>query len=278
MTGASVVLAVLLAIAVVAGAVSASVLAGAGRRQRALATSLREELVQARRETTEVQAARSVQAELERAKAEVAGLRESQQRQAAATAAAVEAARAQAVATARAELEADQRAAAEAVRAEVGAGSAATWSALWTLACQQQQRAADLIGRGLPRTQSPSFLAALGAELERIREETGTPGALAATELGELSPTTALVALRATQALLAILTRYCQAYDVAVDRRQSRIALIVSCEGWEGPDRAAEDIGNLLAVLAPAGGDLELERDEQGRLVALLTLPDGQIH
>ena len=51
------------------------------------------------------------------------------------------------------------------------------------------------------------------------------------------------------------------------------LAIDVVCTGWEGPAEAADDISRLLAAVAPAGGNLSLDTDADGRLRARLRLP-----
>jgi hypothetical protein len=118
-----------------------------------------------------------------------------------------------------------------------------------------------------------AVVAWLDAEVQRIRAETGTPGAISSGPLPEISPADALVLTRATQALLALLTRHTQAFNLALGADGDRMEAVVACEGWEGPDRAADDIGRLAEALGPAEVGLDLGTDEQGRLVARLEAP-----
>ena len=59
----------------------------------------------------------------------------------------------------------------------------------------------------------------------------------------------------------------------SVGAGRAHLAIEVVCTGWEGPAAAADDVSRLLAAVAPAGGDLQLDADADGRLRATLQLP-----
>jgi hypothetical protein len=120
---------------------------------------------------------------------------------------------------------------------------------------------------------APGIAEALAGELTRIREETGTPGNLRTTLDAEPSPGDSLLALKATAGLLAVLVRHTQAYDVVLSGKPERLVVTVTCEGWEGPERVADDISELYLALRPAGALLEVDTDTVGRVLATLQLP-----
>jgi hypothetical protein len=145
---------------------------------------------------------------------------------------------------------------------------------LWALTLLEQQRQWRLTVSATPAgVAAPDNLAAaLDIEVERIREEVGTPGTLRA----ELSPTStaddALI-FHATRQLLALLVPHTQAFDLVLSRDGDHGVVELTCSGWEGPDDVAEGVGRLLEAVAPAGGDLELDMLPDERLQATLRLP-----
>ena len=62
---------------------------------------------------------------------------------------------------------------------------------------------------------------------------------------------------------------------MAIEHEGQQLAIEVVCTGWEGPAEAADDVSRLLAAVAPAGGNLSLDTDAEGRLRATLQLPLG---
>jgi hypothetical protein len=77
--------------------------------------------------------------------------------------------------------------------------------------------------------------------------------------------------LRSVQALLSALGRHCQGYDLYIHQWEGRLAAVVVCERFDGPDSVADDASAILAALKPAGGQLDLDRDPKGRLRARLS-------
>ena len=113
----------------------------------------------------------------------------------------------------------------------------------------------------------------LTIEVERIREEVGTPGSL---DVGMTPPATAddnALIFHATRQLLALLVPHTQAFDLVLHRLDDDAVLELTCSGWEGPDHVADGVGRLLEAVAPAGGDLELDTLPGDRLQATLRLP-----
>jgi hypothetical protein len=146
--------------------------------------------------------------------------------------------------------------------------------ALWALAQIEQQRTWRLsMAAGIDG--DPGLAGALAMEVDRIREEVGTPGSLATRLDSPVSVNDAALALLAARELLAALVPHTQAYDMTLAQNGSRLAIEVICTGWEGPAAAADDVSRLLAAIAPAGGDLSLDTDADGRLRATMQLPQA---
>lgn len=112
----------------------------------------------------------------------------------------------------------------------------------------------------------------LDAEVARIREDTGTPGTIRTALPNEPAPAQSVLMMTGLQALLEALSRHCQGYDLYVHEWEGRLTAMVVCDGFDGPDRVADDASAVLAAIAPAGGDLALDRDGRGRLRARLSL------
>jgi hypothetical protein len=149
--------------------------------------------------------------------------------------------------------------------------------ALWSLACLEQGRAWRLT-MALPldpaTPSGPDSLAtAVEREIDRIREETGTPGEVAAALPDELGAGDAMVVLKALQGLMAVLTRYSDAFDLKMGVETGQMVATLTCEGFDGPDTVADEATALLEALRPAGGEIDVDRDAEGRLEARLTLP-----
>jgi hypothetical protein len=145
-------------------------------------------------------------------------------------------------------------------------------AALWALAQIEQQRAWRL-STGSDFDGDTGLGPALAMEVERIREDVGTPGSLDARLDQPVAEHDAAFALSAARGLLAVLVPHTQAYDMAIEQDGSRLAIEVVCTGWEGPAEAADDVSRLLAAVAPAGGNLSLDTVPDGRLRATLQLP-----
>jgi hypothetical protein len=161
-----------------------------------------------------------------------------------------------------------ERAAAEAADSQAGD----RLTALWALAQIEQQRTWRLT-TGSSLDPDPGLAAALAMEVERIREEVGTPGSLETRLEAPVAIHDASLALFAARELLAVLVPHTQAYDMAIEQEGPQLAIEVVCTGWEGPAEAADDVSRLLAAVAPAGGNLSVDTDPDGRLRATLVLP-----
>jgi hypothetical protein len=166
-----------------------------------------------------------------------------------------------------------------AFRRQEAASSAARahLEALWALACLEQGRAWRLtmaMPEDIERAQGLNTLSgAVEREIERIREETGTPGQLSAVLPDDLAAGDAIVVLRALQGLMAILTRYSDAFDLHLSVDDNRLVAALTCEGFDGPDTVADEATALLRALGPAQGEIDVDRDEVGRLTARLVVP-----
>ncbi len=122
-------------------------------------------------------------------------------------------------------------------------------------------------------TPEVDLVVAAGAEVQRIREEIGTPGVLAAQPLPQLPAPVALVALLAVEGLLAAVVRRTQAYDLSLACADGYLLAEVACEGDEGITADDADLASVTAAVARAGADLRSGRRSDGVLVARLRVP-----
>lgn len=149
--------------------------------------------------------------------------------------------------------------------------------ALWGLSClsaEWERRGAD---RQSTASSPPLVVGDLGdvltVEISRIREEAGTPGTVRMALQPPAAGAEAVVVLRSVQLLLSALARHCQGYDLSVHRWEGRINAVIVCDSFDGPDTVADDTTAVLMALSPAGGDVDIDRDPDGRLRARLSLP-----
>jgi hypothetical protein len=154
-----------------------------------------------------------------------------------------------------------------------------TLSALWALTRIRQewtsrQSAILSLDEEPPEGQwaDATLAAVLEEEVSRIREDTGTPGTLRTALAHEPPAAQSVLLMTSLQALLDALSRHCQGYDLYVHEWEQRLTAIVVCDGFDGPDRVAADAASVLAAIAPAGGELALDRDNKGRLRARISL------
>ncbi|MHB1535653.1 MAG: hypothetical protein ACYC1D_13810 [Acidimicrobiales bacterium] len=115
---------------------------------------------------------------------------------------------------------------------------------------------------------------ALREALARIREEIGTPSDFRSDLSHEPDPVAALLLLRSTEAVLAVLGRCSEAFDVYLHTWEGRVSVVVVCESADdieltGPDSPTARIADAIA---PAGGDLRVDRDPGDRLRARLSV------
>jgi hypothetical protein len=156
---------------------------------------------------------------------------------------------------------------------------APTLSALWALTRIRQewtsrQSAILSLDQEPPEGQwaAATLSEVLEEEVSRIREDTGTPGILRTSLPYEPPPAQSVLLMTTLQALLDALSRHCQGYDLYVHEWEHRLTAIIVCDGFDGPDRVAADATSVLSAIAPAGGELALDRDAKGRLRARLSL------
>jgi hypothetical protein len=148
---------------------------------------------------------------------------------------------------------------------------------LWALTLLEQERQWRLgqaAGSDVESGGRPDQLdGVLAVEVERIREEIGTPGSLDARVSPPVSAGDAALIFHATRQLLGLLVPYTQAFDLSVGRTGDEVVLELTCSGWEGTASLADGVGRLLEAVAPAGGDIELDLLDDERLQAVLRLP-----
>jgi hypothetical protein len=115
----------------------------------------------------------------------------------------------------------------------------------------------------------------LTMEVERIREEVGTPGSLEAS-VSDLRPEDAVLCVSATRELLRVLTLHTTAYEVSVWTKPGQLIVEVICIGWEGEEGVLADAAGIREAISDVGGDLRLEPTRRSRLRATLSLPLSQ--
>jgi hypothetical protein len=149
--------------------------------------------------------------------------------------------------------------------------------ALWALALLRtdwaRRRAGGLSTAPEAGEEPDPLTRLLSTEVDQLRDDAGIPGSLRVALEPPAAPEEAVVVAASTTSLLAALARWCDAYDLFLHRWEGRIAAVMVCEGFDGPDTVADETGELLAAVAPAGGDLDVDRDPQGRLRARLSVP-----
>jgi hypothetical protein len=152
---------------------------------------------------------------------------------------------------------------------------------LWTLEHLRlvwARRDLRRVSTAAPAPDEPTGLAeALAGEVERIREEIGTPGSLQSALAAEPSSPAAALALRTTEALLSVLARRADGYDVHLARAaDGRLEIAVICDGTD-PEvvNGSTELDELATVIGHAGGSLGFDAADDGRLRARITLPSA---
>jgi hypothetical protein len=156
------------------------------------------------------------------------------------------------------------------------AASRSRLEALWTLVRLEQHRSWRLTlapsSAGWPDEPLPDLTGILKMEVERIREEVGTPGSVEAS-IDDVRPEDAVLCVSATRELLRVLTMHTHAYEVSAWTKYGQLNVEVLCSGWEGNDVVLADTAGIRDALVPVGGDLRLEPPRKSRLRATLSLP-----
>jgi hypothetical protein len=114
---------------------------------------------------------------------------------------------------------------------------------------------------------------ALVDEVDRIREEIGTPGTVRGRLRSEPDPAAALLLFRAAQYTLGVLARRTQAFDLNVAEAAGAVTVTVVCEDADVVEMPGEETTALARAIRPAGADLYVDRDPAGQLRAQLSIP-----
>jgi multidrug efflux pump subunit AcrA (membrane-fusion protein) len=147
---------------------------------------------------------------------------------------------------------------------------------LWKLAVIEGRRDWQLTmaqaGPGGP-VAATTLADTLSGDVDRIREETGTPGSIRSALAAEPGAAESVITLRAVQALLAVLARYCDAYDLQLSGDGGKLVATLTCERFQGGETVLADASSVAEAVGPCGGNLDLRQDAGGRLHARLSLP-----
>lgn len=100
---------------------------------------------------------------------------------------------------------------------------------------------------------TPDLRGVLSAQLDRTREETGTPGTLVAASGTDPGAALALLVARSVELLLSVAARRCDSYELRVETDPGSLAAGVVCEGYDGGSEVADDARALAAVLEGVG-------------------------
>ena len=148
--------------------------------------------------------------------------------------------------------------------------------ALWALVRLEQHRSWRLTlaptAVGWPDEPLPDLTGILNMEVERIREEVGTPGSVEASVNG-VRAEDAVLCVSATRELLRVLTMHTHAYEVSAWTKYGQLMVEVLCSGWEGNEGVLADTSSIRDAIEPLGGDLRLEPPRKSRLRATMSLP-----
>jgi len=155
--------------------------------------------------------------------------------------------------------------------------SAKVTRAMWSLQGVELEleRQRDAAVPGAPEAASGVLVGALQREVERIREEMGTPGELH-DELGrDPSASAGLLLLRSIQLTLPAVAWRCTGFDLYVFDADGALQARLVCEGFEtaAEDGAKAALAAVTEAVAPAGGRVELRKGEAGWAEALVSVP-----
>lgn len=161
--------------------------------------------------------------------------------------------------------------------APAAAGDGSPLEGLWALTMLRtdwsRRRAGSLSTAPDAEEDQDPLTRVLTTEVEQLRDDAGIPGSLRVSLTPPAAPEEAVLVAASITTLLGALARWCDAYDLFVHRWEGRVAAVMVCDGFNGPDTVADETGELLAALSPASGDLDVDRDPEGRLRARLSLP-----
>jgi hypothetical protein len=124
----------------------------------------------------------------------------------------------------------------------------AVWSLERLELDRQRQLEAGIVARA-DDVDAGTLVVALQREVERIREEMGTPGELRSDLDADPAGPVGLLVLGAVKLTLGALARRCQAYDLRLEVAHGRIAVTIVCEGFE-PESADETSAAVAAIAA----------------------------
>lgn len=158
-----------------------------------------------------------------------------------------------------------------------GAGRRALPDALWRLELVRQHRAGwargDVPGAEDLDDPAARLEAALGAELELLREDVGTYAELAEWAADEsLDASQTLAVLRVVQELLAAVAKRSDELAIQVLTRDDGVVITVTCAGWSDGQDAAPALDVVEAAVRDLAGKVE-RHEEGGALVVDVTLP-----
>lgn len=111
----------------------------------------------------------------------------------------------------------------------------------------------------------------LGEEVERVRDEAGTPGTLRV-DAPDVPAGTATLVARGVHALVSPLARHCDSYALKVERSDLRVVVTVDGHGFDGSETLRADLGTLAATLA-LGGVIATFHSAEGMLRAVMEVP-----
>ncbi|HUF32752.1 MAG TPA: hypothetical protein VMN58_06045 [Acidimicrobiales bacterium] len=166
-----------------------------------------------------------------------------------------------------------ERAATEASERASVAEDVAT--SLWLLEVERAERAwresvVPLEDADAARSTGAQLEVAVRWELDRLREEAGVPTAVRGTLGAALPAATALVALRATQEVLAAVTRCCDEVDVELaDNPQDGLTIVVTGGGQVAPFELPAGVAGAVATRC---GTLVERAGEEGSVVVELRM------
>jgi hypothetical protein len=157
------------------------------------------------------------------------------------------------------------------------AGRRALPDALWRLELVRQHRVGwargDVPGADELDDPAPRLEAALGAELELLREDVGTYAELAEWAGDEsLDASQTLAVLRVVQELIAAVAKRSDELALRVTTRDDAVVVTVTCAGWSDGHDAAPALDVVEAAVRELAGKVE-RHDEAGALVVDVVLP-----